>query len=332
VDSISPENSQKPDQAALSGCPFHSSTFPEQDLLKKRAGYDGIQKLDIAPLDRSDWFRFSNDYQDLLSAKSDLIDSQRQLVYQALPESEAGAKELFFTVVNWLKEHTPDKFLFTDVDVTNITTGYRALFSSADPLLELGMLVEDDLVLLHKHQDNQYKMVAGFVCFPSNWSLNEKLGKSVREIHEPVHDLNHLIGDKIDAFLDILKVDKPQSRINFLVNFNPRLSQIPELKLDQDLERPRLTPENIGDVLWLRNERETFTKLPESGDILFTLKTYQTPLREVTGKVARTIAELHQRLPENYRDFYRKLKPDEHQMLIDFLLQKSADNLPDTFF
>lgn len=46
---------------------------------------------------------------------------------------------------------------------------------------------------------------------------------------------------------------------------------------------PRLTPETIGEQLYIRIERQTLTRLPQSGAILFGIHTYQNLLaNEVT--------------------------------------------------
>ena len=114
------------------------------------------------------------------------------------------------------------------------------------------------------------------------------------------------------------------ARINFLINFNPRLSQMPELEAVSPHIPPKLTRENIGDVLWLRNEYETLSKLPTSDDIIFTLKTYQTRLRDVSAETAKKLADMHRELPDRYRDNYRKLNRADHEMLVDYLEQKST--------
>jgi hypothetical protein len=187
-------------------------------------------------------------------------------------------------------------------------------------------LVAEDLVLLTQDSDRKYRMSAACVCFPSAWSISEKLGRSVWEIHEPVNSLNKNIGVKIDELLLNLKPDKPLTRINFLVNFDPLLSQIPEtMSAAEKFPRPSLTPETIGRTLWLRNERETLKKLPKSGDIIFTLKTYQTLLDDLPKSTLETILKLHENLDPEYRERYRKLTPDEHQMLLKYCRKRLAE-------
>ena len=37
-------------------------------------------------------------------------------------------------------------------------------------------------------------------------------------------------------------------------------------------------PARYGESLWLRVERQTLRRLPRAGDVLFTIRTYRTPL------------------------------------------------------
>jgi hypothetical protein len=76
--------------------------------------------------------------------------------------------------------------------------------------------------------------------------------------------------------------------------------------------------ESIGSELWLRNERETLRKLPLSGDIVFTLKTYQTRLSDVPNETIATLLKLHTNLDAEYREYYRKLTPEEHELFLTY--------------
>jgi hypothetical protein len=56
---------------------------------------------------------------------------------------------------------------------------------------------------------------------------------------------------------------------------------------------PSITPENAGGSLWLRVERQTFRLLPESGVVVFGIRTHVTPLAAVVavpGEASRLAA------------------------------------------
>ena len=57
-----------------------------------------------------------------------------------------------------------------------------------------------------------------------------------------------------------------------------------------------VTPENARETLFIRSERQTLRRLPETGAILFTIGVYVSPLRELsqanTRRLANAIATL----------------------------------------
>ena len=62
------------------------------------------------------------------------------------------------------------------------------LFTECDDVKQLGMVIEDDVVIMHNG-----KLEACFVAFPSSWNAGEKVGKSLSELHEPIADNEALL-------------------------------------------------------------------------------------------------------------------------------------------
>jgi len=306
--------------------PFRSASCPAPDLARKTPGYEGVQRMDVVPVAPTERFRVDTDYDAIMQEKGRLISIARDLVYRANPEAMAGGREILAEAVENICGLYPQNFTRIGESLLIKSSGriISLAESEPDPLLALAQIVQEDITLLHRDSAGVYRLAAGCVCFPSHWSLEQKMGMTVQEIHAPVPELNARIGGKIDALLDRLSPERPMARINFLINYNPRLSQMPELESLVPHVPSKLTADNIGEVLWLRNEYETLSKLPKSDDIIFTLKTYQTQLRDVPAETARKLADMHRGLPDRYRDQYRKLNPAEHEMLLDYLERKSA--------
>ncbi|MFZ4662522.1 MAG: heme-dependent oxidative N-demethylase subunit alpha family protein, partial [Caldilineaceae bacterium] len=65
-----------------------------------------------------------------------------------------------------------------------------------------------------------------------------------------------------------------------------------------------------GDKLWLHVERQTLRRLPQSGDILFTIRIYSYPFHtlahqpEAAQRLAAAIADLDERMTD-----YKSLRP-----------------------
>ena len=60
---------------------------------------------------------------------------------------------------------------------------------------------EFDWVLLRADSEHVYRVVGGGVCFPSGWSLPEKMTLPLSEVHAVVPGLNHALATQIDRFL-----------------------------------------------------------------------------------------------------------------------------------
>jgi dimethylamine monooxygenase subunit A len=62
-----------------------------------------------------------------------------------------------------------------------------------------------------------------------------------------------------------------------------------------------ITPANAGEKLWLRVERQTLRRLPQSGSVLFAIRTHVTGLGEAIchAKGARDLALAMRTMPDD---------------------------------
>lgn len=284
-----------------------SVTLPDSvsalDILTKRHGRDGVQAIDLRPVDESDWLRVDQNLARELALKERILDQHRRLVHTLLPEGYAGASELLRTIAKWLTTHHPTLFELQRDQIFNIVTGERIPLDSEHPLLATSKLIQEDLVLLHRRNDGEYRLCGGLLCFPSNWRLNDKLGLSIRETHEPVTLVNDNIGEEIDRLLDRLRPSRIVGRVNLLVRVDSELSLIPDLHSPTDWPAPE--PERFRQTLFIRNERQTLLKLPDSEDIVFGIKIYVTPLRELSREVSLHSKAILQEMPEQFLSNYK---------------------------
>lgn len=166
-------------------------------------------------------------------------------------------------------------------------------FSGDLPLIErltrLGGRLEPDFLLLTQDDAKEFRLRAGAVCFPSAWSLPEKIGKLLDDIHHPVPGLNSSLSSAIGKFLSRLKPDLPYERANW------GLAATPEMNLHPGLNRPRLALPLDSGQIWLRVEDQILAALPQTGAILFGIRLRIFPLREILGD-ARLRAGFHRAL------------------------------------
>ena len=165
--------------------------------------------------------------------------------------------------------------------------------TGADRLARLlGENWEPDYLVLKREQD-AVRLVAGCVCFPSSWSLEEKIGRRIDEIHEIVPALNSILGSQIRTFLERIKPGVSWTRNNWGLSRSREWNQHPSrniAKLDESV-----TLESV----YFRVEEQSLVALPESAGVLFGIRLKVFPLAEVrnSDEIAR-LAELLESMPE----------------------------------
>jgi len=145
---------------------------------------------------------------------------------------------------------------------------------ASQTLLATGQSLEPDFLLL-KHGDDGPRLVAGCVCFPSSWSLAEKMGRPVEWIHDVVPGLNQQLGARIGTFLRRMAPGIAWQRANWGLSRSSELNQHPERKL------PRLDATVTEDDVWLRVEEQALVALPRTQGVLFGIRIAVYPLAQV---------------------------------------------------
>ena len=167
----------------------------------------------------------------------------------------------------------------------------------ADALnLKLGAAWEPDFLLLRIEPGGAVRLVAGCVCFPSSWSLEEKMGKEIESIHEVVPGLNPAIGTQVHSFLAKLKPGVAWLRSNWGLSRSPELNQHPSRSL------PRLDETVPIEEVWLRVENQALVALPRSKGVLFGIRLAIAPFAEICRdetlrpRVARALKTMPQEM------------------------------------
>jgi len=221
-------------------------------------------------LDEREWLVVDEHRADELAEKRRLLEVARDTVLVSLPDGDAASLELHHTIVEHLARHRtalddPAKVPSSETDTRH-------------PIEAAALLVQEDLCVLVR-VDGEWRLVAACVCFPSRWSLGEKLGASLAEIHDPVPGFDRTLAAPAATFFDRLTVERPVWRRNWTV------LDTDELHLPSPAARrgPHGLAGDLGDQLWFRVERQTLRRLPETGAITFTIHTTVRSLGEVVG-------------------------------------------------
>jgi Haem-dependent oxidative N-demethylase, alpha subunit-like len=162
-------------------------------------------QMSLRPGDGRQFFSPSPDHESLLRERKRWLTTHPREFTAALPESASLVEEVVGMVSRWLDENARPQH------VRKITDAEALCFAG-------GIKWEPDWVLLRQDAEGAFRLVAGVVCFPSMWSLREKLGRTIAEIHEPVAGLNASLGAKIDTFLARVRPEQDWERENWGLN------------------------------------------------------------------------------------------------------------------
>ncbi len=233
--------------------------------------------MGMVALDLTDWIDVDQNRAVELREKERLLACQHNAVFGDLPGSEAAQREVLMLLLDNLERCHPGLIAFDEGTIRVAETGRTYCLSDfSDHALDIaGRLIQEDLCLMTPGEEG-YVLHAASLCFPARWVLSEKLGRPMMGIHEHVSGYAEKLGKPVDRFFTHLKADKPVARLNWSVIDDPALFQTSGKFQNEDQDE--ITPENAGERLWLRVERQTLRRLPQSGDILFTIRTFVDPL------------------------------------------------------
>jgi dimethylamine monooxygenase subunit A len=224
-----------------------------------------------APIDPTEWLQRDDAYPEQMALRDRLIAERTGDVHAVTDGAGPAAAETLETVLAHLRR---DPGYRRDGAAIVRPDGVRVPLDGP-PLAVAGRLVQEDLCILEKPAGgDEHVLTAAILCFPSNWTLAEKLGRGMARIHLPVEHYDEGIARRVQRMLDLLRSEAPLMRANLLVYstgglFNPR----------HEFDRHR--PE-FGETRRIRVERQVLLRLPRTGAIVFSIHTYMVTPEALT--------------------------------------------------
>ena len=146
-------------------------------------------------------------------------------------------------------------------------------------------LIQDDLALMIEKEDGQYYLLAAAIFLAGTWRLEDKFSKSLSEIH---------ISGDVPRFKPKLE----KGMLNFFRRIDPSSPVVRNnyfIQVDSDLAWSHsMGSEDSNTISWdmvqknkaiehhyFRSERQSLRRLPRSGAVVFTIRTYFEPITEI---------------------------------------------------
>jgi hypothetical protein len=277
--------------------------------------------LGLVPMADETWLDIDEHYVAEMREKARRLRDEYAMVFCAMTGSERGQAEVLEMLLDHLAAYYPNYFriehegavrdgeLDPGTRIENLINGekWRVGDFAAAPLDLAARLVQEDLCLMSPDGKGAFMLSAGSVCFPLRWELTEKFGLSMAGIHQAVPGYPEKLSAPSDRYMSGLKEYKPSWRSNWSIVDAPDL-YLKQRRFKQGHDSG-INAENAGRKLWIRSERQTLRKLPRSGDVLFTIRTYIRPLSvlESLPSVARGLAEALEKVPHAMRGYKNQL-------------------------
>ena len=195
-----------------------------------------------------------------------------------------------------------------------------------EPIDWIGRQVQEDLVVLSA--DPSATFVGGQLCFANGWAISDKLGKPFMEVHHRTPKTTMPSVETGARFLETLKPGRSFWRMSWNFKLSDQMDMTtqhkPAYKADFARRAPLLTTADVGNAVFIRIERQTFTRLPRSQGLLFGIHTYNSSVAEEASDPDRAQAILNvlRGAPPDVKD-YKAITPIE-KPLVSYLEARAA--------
>lgn len=206
------------------------------------------------------------------------------------PEAHDAALELLEELCSYLPQRYPSLFTATPLGMTNLVThevfDITARPLAEDPMALAARMVQDDLAIMLERPDGQYYLLAGAILLAGFWRLTDKFGMALSEIHTSgsVPGFRTKLEKGMTNFFRRVQPDGPVVRHNYSIQVDDNLAW-----------SASMGPEDAADIAgwvaaekdvvvekhWFRSERQSLRRLPRSGGVVFTIRTYFERITDV---------------------------------------------------
>ena len=280
-------------------------------------GKGGVE-IGLRPIEDIAWLELDNLFTEEIKLKKKLFREKRDQVLMNSPDSIDLQQEVLELVLNHLNKFHSNSFNLGKKKIESIKSEDIFHFKDyVDPIELASLLVQEDLIVM-KPKNNTFSLESASLCAPTRWSLKEKFGQTLSQIHSGVPGYKEKIDSRVEKIFTNLPDEKIFERFNWSIFDSPELFQPAQSK--SLVEIKNIDPKN----LFLRVERQTIRRLNKSKSILFTVRVHVDQITAVLS-CEKTIAALLLAIKSLDEDMksYKVIKPFEEN-LINWLKSKLA--------
>lgn len=288
--------------------------------------------MGVRRLDPNEWLLLEPSYLDHIQEKIKIstgthpkydkdFDLRKSTIFST-PECEPAIRELYDTVVQFMLDRYPKYFKLEGDLVHNLITDEKLPYKAVNSedveqyLLTLCRNVEEDFIILlkdpkHQKEEDEYYFKGGIFTFAAGFDPKDKFNRPMTTIHQPIPGYEEKLKVSMNRFFNRLPVGQFVTRNNFSVqthdlwfvydrnkgyNRPKDFVVIPKEEEELDFEKE----------VFYRSERQVLTRLPKSGAVVFSIRTYLIPMSEMRKEgqeVTNRLAGAIEKLPDDIRQY-----------------------------
>lgn len=248
--------------------------------------------MGIRSMDWTSWIELDNEWMKYHNRKLERIKERGHELIGTQDEVWDAAIEALIELRNFLPTRYPTLFVKTEKGINNIVTGEVFEFIDIpksefkrDPMEMAALMLQDDIAIMKEDENGQYILKGGAIMLAGFWRLRDKINLPLSAIHTTgdVPKYDEKLKRPMEKFFSRLTCDKPVVRNNYFI------------QTDNDVAwSSSIGPEDIKEVGWntadaavdinnvyYRSERQSVRRLPLTGCIIFTIRTYFLPMTKM---------------------------------------------------
>lgn len=290
----------------------------------------------------ADWIELDNHYPRFHADKAARLATRADRCVRAAPEAYPAACELLSELAVYLPARYPSVFSRnttpTGDTITNLWSDEtfpislsQIQASEFDPMTISARLIQDDIALMIERPSGEYHFLAGAIILPGFWRLEDKFGMSLSEIHTSgeVPQFQTKLEKGMMNFFRRLKPEEVVGRSNYFFQVDDNLAWSTSIGSEDGLPEgwSGAGVNSVAERVWFRSERQTLRRLPRTGAVVFTIRTYFHPVTEIAdedyvpGRLASAV--------RSWGDDVSRYKGREKygEALLEYLDQKHAEQV-----
>ncbi|PGG97590.1 hypothetical protein AJ79_09153 [Helicocarpus griseus UAMH5409] len=283
-----PSDFKRPDAAPYPNWDIHTTKPLPYRPFKYGPKY--FVTMGLRSMKWDEWIELDNQYPRFHADKARRIRERGDKCCMTAPEAVDGVMELLEELRSYLPQRYPTLFKRTPTGIANLFT--NETFNTTThplpeaPIITCARLIQDDIALMYEKPDGQYYLLAGAILLAGFWRLSDKFRMPLSQIHTSgsVPQFQSKLEKGMTNFFRRLKPSDPVLRNNYFFQVDDDLAWSHSIGPEDsrgELSWNTAQKNKAIEHHWFRSERQSLRRLPRSGAVVFTIRTYFVPVVEI---------------------------------------------------